>query len=287
MLLLTVIIPARNRHSELAELLSDLLSQSESASLKLEIIVVDDASQPPISVPTDTAFGQITLVRLEQRAGAQISRRKGLALAGGDIVHFHDSDDLLVDGWLQKVIRAFSSNADLDVLITSRLRQSSPNGPFTEINPHIAVELCKYPRWFCHYQRFRNAIGPIGGVTFRRSVLKETDLVDSPASQDWLLYDVVLARYPKCAVRHDIKFVYRAIDDMRINASPRRRVKGFIVAAARRFRSDWAARLAAIIYCAHAGSALHDVVHVRHCWFWSFVGNRVASSRILARFTRT
>ncbi|MGE8943332.1 glycosyltransferase family 2 protein [Leptospira interrogans] len=282
MVVLSIVIPVRNRQGSLSELLNQLCVQVEAASVRAEIIVIDDASLPPISVPHSSSFGQIRLIRSDQSLGAQASRRRGLSVAIGDIIHFHDSDDLLTNDWVESVVEAFSLDHDLGVLISSRMKQSGA-GCMYEINPHVAARLCGDMRWFRHYQRFRNAIGPIGGVTFRRRVLSMSDFVVSPASQDWLLYDAVLARNPKCIVRHDIRFIYRELDESRISASARRRVKGFVSAARYRFRYRWSRRLASVIYCAHAGPAVHGVVRVRSDWLVCFLGNRLARSRLLSR----
>lgn len=277
----SILIPVRNRHHLLAQLLDQLLLQARASPHPCEIVVVDDGSEPPIRLPANSCRF-IKLIRQDVPRGPQAARRLALSVASGDIIHFHDSDDLVCDGWLDQIIDAFVSDPGFGMLITARFRQERAGGRQVLVTPEIAVRLARSPRWFSHYQHFRNAIGPIGGVTFRREHVRCQDLVDVPASQDWLLYDAVLSRRPKIAVRTDIRFVSRAFDHERISTGSRRRVKGFVAASHKRFKQPWARRAAAILYCANAGGAVDETVCVRHAAAWRFVGARIAESRLLA-----
>lgn len=279
---LSIIIPVRDRQELLQQLLKQLLEQQAKLSTQVEIIVVDDGSEVPIVVEPQSLQGRLKLVRFDRSFGAQAARRRGLSLAVGDIIHFHDSDDLVGVNWMRLVVEAFSLDPDLDVLISSRMRQSGLDGPIVHIDPRDAARFCGSPKRLLHYQRFRNAIGPLGGTSFRRCILNGADLIDVPASQDWLLYDAVMARGPKCAVRHDIKYIYRAHSGPRIGSSALRRVKGFVLVARTRFRKRWAVRAATILYCAQAGEAVASVVRVRNRQLWNFAGFRIARSRALA-----
>lgn len=282
---ISVIIPVHSRTLLLAQVVDQFVTQAAGFPCLCEIIVVDDASDPPVRV--SDVHSSVQLIRSNKNMGAQAARRLGLQEANGEIVHFHDSDDLICDGWLASVIDAFAGDPELGLLISARCRQAVSGCEYELIKPGIAVSLARSPGRFYHYQQYRNAIGPIGGVTVRAKYVRGEDFIDVPASQDWLFYDAVLRRNPKISVRHDIRYVARQFGQDRISASCRRRVKGYIAAARCRFSSRWAQRAAATLYCANAGAGVRPVVHVRNAALWRFLGHRVARSRLLFRALRS
>jgi glycosyltransferase involved in cell wall biosynthesis len=87
----SVVIPVHNRLIELRRAITSALAQSHKV---YEIIVVDDASQPPIST---TALGcddkRIRIIRLNHNQGAAVARWRGVEEAAGELVAFLDSDD--------------------------------------------------------------------------------------------------------------------------------------------------------------------------------------------------
>ncbi len=198
-------------------------------------------------------------------------------------MHFHDSDDLLGQGWIEGVVESFKSDPGLDLLITSRAVQSAPDSPLKLVHPRIVGRLAPDLAKLRHYQLFQNAIGPLGGVTFRRRTIEPADIADAPASQDWLMYDVALARARKVAVRDDLNFVFRTFGGDRLSGSAHRRVKGLVFAARRRFIGRRAQRLATILYCASAGDGVARVVNVRCRSIWRAACRRLALSRPIAR----
>lgn len=280
---LSVVIPCRNRPHELSELLSQIHHQTVEAGHRVEVIVVDDGSRPALETAVRHRREGVTFIRSEHSCGAPDARRRGLARAHGEVVHFHDSDDLLGPGWIAAVVGSFTADVDLDVLITSRAVQAERNGPLEPVHPRIVHRLVRDLARFRHYQLFQNAIGPLGGVTFHRRVIEVGDIPDVPASQDWLMYDAALVRARKVAVRDDVHFVFRTFGGDRISGRPLRRVKGFIAAARRRFAGRRAQRLATILYCAVAGPGVARIANARPAWLWRALCRRLALSPTLAR----
>jgi glycosyltransferase involved in cell wall biosynthesis len=82
----SVVVPTFGRASLLADTLRSVEAQSHQPS---EVIVVDDCSPDPISVP------HARVVRHARNLGAGAARNTGLAHATGDLVLFLDDDDLL------------------------------------------------------------------------------------------------------------------------------------------------------------------------------------------------
>ncbi|MFV9502944.1 MAG: mycofactocin biosynthesis glycosyltransferase MftF [Oscillochloridaceae bacterium umkhey_bin13] len=97
----SVVVPAHGRHQQTRACIESLLALDYPGELS-EIIVVDDASQPPLA--TVLADLPVQLVRHEQSQGPSAARNVGIALARGAVVAFTDNDCLVQPDWLRKLI---------------------------------------------------------------------------------------------------------------------------------------------------------------------------------------
>lgn len=91
---ISVVIPARNRASQLQKTLNSVLSQTYKAK---EIIVVDDCSTDDTRAVAEAFGPSVRLIRHEKPLGAQAARNSGIRAACGDIIAFNDSDDYWVN----------------------------------------------------------------------------------------------------------------------------------------------------------------------------------------------
>ena len=89
-----VVLPARDNQTELERTLAALAHQTYPAEL-LEVVVVDDSSQPPLTLP-DLAPAATRIVRRDQAAthGSGAARHAGAVASDADILLFLDSDML-------------------------------------------------------------------------------------------------------------------------------------------------------------------------------------------------
>jgi glycosyltransferase involved in cell wall biosynthesis len=94
---LSVIVPTRNRPETLRRVVSSLQAQSLPRA-SFEIIVVDDASEPPVQSGPDP-LGPMHVIRLE-RSERSAARNRGAAEASGTLVAFVDDDMLLGPSFL-------------------------------------------------------------------------------------------------------------------------------------------------------------------------------------------
>src|SRR5262249_55465295 len=83
----------------------------------MEIVVVDDGSNPPFGLPADLVSDpQVRLVRHETNRGAGCARDTGAAAARGDWIAFLDSDDYWLPGTLAPRLelaeRGFAATGD-------------------------------------------------------------------------------------------------------------------------------------------------------------------------------
>lgn len=93
---LSVVIPSRNRHDVLAAALGCLASGSEMPD---EVIIVDDASQPPLQegVAALSLPFRCRVLRQESGSGAAAARNRGIREADSSDIVLMIDDDILVD----------------------------------------------------------------------------------------------------------------------------------------------------------------------------------------------
>jgi glycosyltransferase involved in cell wall biosynthesis len=96
-MLISVVIPTHNDASYLAESVGSALAETWHGDI--EVVVVDDGSDPPASetyVPNDSR------VRMERQdaSGVSAARNTGIRLAHGEYIAFLDADDAMLPGRL-------------------------------------------------------------------------------------------------------------------------------------------------------------------------------------------
>ncbi len=106
--LVSVVIPTRNRHRQLAECLESLMRVDYEA---FEVIVVDNGpSDDSTRAMVREMFGDDARLRYirEDRPGASRARNIGAAASGGEFVAFTDDDTLVDPLWLTALVAGFS-----------------------------------------------------------------------------------------------------------------------------------------------------------------------------------
>lgn len=104
----TVIIPVFNTGAVLRETVESVLSQSDG---KDEIIIIDDASTDIVTINTIEEFRSnpiVKIVRHERNRGLGVARNTGVKNASSEIIVPLDSDDILAEGYFEKMIPPFS-----------------------------------------------------------------------------------------------------------------------------------------------------------------------------------
>jgi len=100
----TVVIPVRDRHAELARCLAGLGDVRR-------VIVVDDGSRDPVAIQSAAAAAGASVVRRPVNGGPAAARNTGLAAAATPLVAFLDSDCVPGVGWLDALLPHFADPA--------------------------------------------------------------------------------------------------------------------------------------------------------------------------------
>ncbi|HYD49391.1 MAG TPA: glycosyltransferase family 2 protein [Terriglobales bacterium] len=94
--LLSIVIPSRNRPQCLRRTVAVLIGEIRAHRLegKIEIIVADDASEPPVAVDLSDsiAAGALRVVRIGRQSGAAAARNAGVEVSAGEVIAFLDDD---------------------------------------------------------------------------------------------------------------------------------------------------------------------------------------------------
>ena len=109
----SVIIPSYNRSAMLQEALSSVLGQTV---LPAEIIIVDDTSVPPVSLPSSRNGVPLQLLRHEYTRGGAASKSTGAQAARNELLAFLDDDDLWAPTYLEHATSLLARHEDIDVL---------------------------------------------------------------------------------------------------------------------------------------------------------------------------
>lgn len=106
---LSIIVPTFQPGPYLIETLSSLERQTVAPS---EVVVVDDGSQPPVTLPPYEL--SIRLLRISH-AGIAGARNAGVRATTAPLVHICDHDDLLEPTFIERVVALFASEPSIDV----------------------------------------------------------------------------------------------------------------------------------------------------------------------------
>jgi glycosyltransferase involved in cell wall biosynthesis len=106
MIAISVVIPVRNRSSQIKRCLASVLNQTYQA---LEVIVVDDNSTDNTREAVKKIDSvKIKLIELGDHKGAQAARNRGIVEASGDWIAFQDSDDEWLPNKLERQVEELS-----------------------------------------------------------------------------------------------------------------------------------------------------------------------------------
>lgn len=211
----TIIIPAYNRISPLAQTLASALAACARLGRPAEILLVDDGSVPPIAeaLPAAAASPGVRILR-QPNQGSMIARLTGLAAARGEFVLFLDSDDLVSADKLHLHCAALRAGPALVASYDDVGVLSDPADPASPVRPaHAFAVAADLPGLMLSVQP------PPHGCVFRREFLVRAlaaPVVPPERSLDavgdvWLYYN--LAVHPGAVVKIDAPLTLIGVHD--------------------------------------------------------------------------
>jgi glycosyltransferase involved in cell wall biosynthesis len=105
---ISVVITTYNRPAEVKDAVNSLLTQSIKP---LEILVIDDSSNPPVHMQTDDK--KLKLIRFEKELGLSNTRNYGINIAKGEYVAFMDDDCIASELWIEELQKGVKLGADV------------------------------------------------------------------------------------------------------------------------------------------------------------------------------
>jgi hypothetical protein len=177
---LSVILCTHNpRRGVLDETLAALRRQQPLDEGHWELIVIDNASTPPLEGAIDLGSSDGVRIVSEKRLGLTHARLRGLAEAAGEILVFVDDDNLLDLAYLRLAARAMSADRTLGAAGGKSIAryEAAPPPWFGELGIDLACrdlgEIAQYASWkgVEGAQRTYPSFSPIGaGLVIRHSV---------------------------------------------------------------------------------------------------------------------
>ena len=123
--LISVIIPTYNREKTIDRAVDSVLKQTYS---NLEVIVVDDGSSDRTEeIVKGISDPRVRFYKLPQNGGAGHARTEGVKLAGGELIAFHDSDDVWRPEKLQRQMAYWQEHPEFSMVYCAFLSHR-PNG---------------------------------------------------------------------------------------------------------------------------------------------------------------
>lgn len=179
---LSIVIPTRNR----PQLLDDALqSVALQAGPECEIVIVDDASTPPVDGERlRSAFGgHLRVIRNDDRVNVCVARDQGVQASRGDLILHLDDDDRLADGALRMCAMPFTDDPELDVLFLNVLGFGPEADGFNQrqasgVGRVVANAQAKPTSQSCDLVKFDDRLFPalLAGVpmAFQRSIVRRS-----------------------------------------------------------------------------------------------------------------
>lgn len=111
---LSVVLPTHNRPVLLVEALQSIAAQRFT---NMEVIVVDDASTPPVDFKAlSRQYPDLRGVRHEPSRGGAAGKNAGIAVSRGELFAFLDDDDLYDPRYLERSVAILDRHPEIEVL---------------------------------------------------------------------------------------------------------------------------------------------------------------------------
>jgi glycosyltransferase involved in cell wall biosynthesis len=202
--LVSVVIPAFNAERFLGEAIESVLAQSYAP---LELIVVDDGSEDT-TAEVAAGFPEAQVIR-QANAGPAIARNRGFAASSGELITFHDADDVMTSDKLAVQVDCLLADDGIGIVMGEQevIVEAGSELPFWAEGSKVELEVPTRPAGVSDEP-------PIHAMTMlmRREVFERVGPFDPalcPAEDiDWALRaieeEVEIARLPRVLLRRRV-----------------------------------------------------------------------------------
>ena len=188
---ISIILTFHNRHKMVKRAISNIFTQSIK---NFELILVDDFSDKPLlAKELETRDIKITYLRNSFNLGANRSRLRGLKVAKGDYICFHDDDDYWMNKKLEKQFNFLKNNSEY-YLVSSYAKTNNKILKFPKRPTEISLSIY-------------NCIGSFSIPMIRRCEILFSSLEnDLSNAQDWHVWRNIQRLYPTAIIPEVLVF---------------------------------------------------------------------------------
>lgn len=135
---LSVILCTHNPRPDYLERTLEALRAQSLPTATWELLVVDNASQPPVAALADLRWHPAARVVVEGELGLTPARLRGIAEARGEILVFVDDDNLLASDYLERALTLGRQDSNLGVWGCGTFRPVWERPPPSGFSPYLA-----------------------------------------------------------------------------------------------------------------------------------------------------
>ena len=175
-MILSIIIPVYNVERYIQDCMSSIYNQNISEDV-FEVIIVNDGTPDKSIEKISPIIAKKTNTKIinQKNQGLSIARNNGLKLAKGEYVWFVDSDDTLLHGAIEKILKVLEDHKGVDVIATVLLQKKESNGAIAiEYTPDYSVRTGR------EYMFRGNNLGASQRYILRRNFLLDNNLFFMP-----------------------------------------------------------------------------------------------------------
>lgn len=223
---ISTVIPTYNRSGLVISAVESVISHGHNV---YEIIVVDDGSTDDTRIQLNRFLGDARLKYVYQNNSGKpsVARNTGIAHASGEYIRFLDSDDLLIDGSVEKMQKVLDENKDVAMVFGDWMEMSFVNGQRVNAPSWVANQcfLADIPHDFIEQtdngltkfnQEIVNAIFTkvfvfTSSVMVRKSILEKIGCFDETLtiSEDRDLWLRICSNYPTAYINEPLSYKRR------------------------------------------------------------------------------
>lgn len=171
--ILSIVIPIHNASKYLDNLLCSVKRQMNEA---IELILIDDGSEDDSYEKCIQYFENENNVKIikQENHGVSFTRNKGIDISNGEYLAFVDSDDMISDNYIQKILECLQEDIDILFFTTSMVCEGKEGVILQLENGIYTINEFASTKYFLHYS-FLNSLW---SKVFKRKTIDTTRFIE-------------------------------------------------------------------------------------------------------------